>query len=121
MRAAAAAVAGVVVFSLTPTCLLCVATIGARVASGVLEPHNASVFVQQLDRTRSAAQVCTHTYIHTHAYLMSIVGSILGFVSAVLVRSALVTVGVLLVPRVNTRALPGAEGTASRSFCMLRA
>lgn len=51
---------------------------------------------------------------------MSIVGSILGFVSAVLVKSALVTVGVLLVPRVNTRALPGAEGTASRSFCMLR-
>ena len=57
---------------------------------------------------------------HTHmTHLMSIVGSSLGFVKAVFTKSPFATVGVLLVPRVNTSALPGAAGTASRSFCML--
>jgi hypothetical protein len=59
------------------------------------------------------------TMLTDQTHLMSIVGSILGFVNAVFTRFPFDTVGVLLVPSVNTKALPGAAGTASRSFCML--
>ena len=52
-------------------------------------------------------------------HLSNMVGSIMGLVSAVFTKSPFDTVGVLLVPRVKTKALPGAEGTASKSFCML--